>query len=123
MPPPRMAHGMGGGWMGMRSLRQDRSVLEHRIKKGTTRRMLQFAVPYRKILAIFVPVVIVDSLVIVINPLIFRAIIDTAIPQKNTSLVLGLALAAAALALIDAGLSLYERRVSAVIGEGLIYDM
>jgi ATP-binding cassette subfamily B protein len=109
--------------MGMRSFRQDRAVLEHRIKKGTTRRMLQFAVPYRKILAIFIPVVIVDSVVIVINPLILRAIIDTAIPQKNTSLVIALALAAGVLALVDAGLSLYERRVSAVIGEGLIFDM
>ncbi len=109
--------------MGMRSFRQDRAVLDHRIKKGTTRRMLTFAVPYRRILAIFVPVVILDALVIVVNPLILRAIIDTAIPKKDTTLVIALAFAAAALALVDAGLSLYERRVSAVIGEGLIFDM
>ena len=60
-------HGMGGGrggaWAGMRSLRQDRSILQHRVKKGTARRMLTFAVPYKKILAIFVPVVILDAVI------------------------------------------------------------
>ena len=56
-----MGGGRGGGWGGMRSMRQDRAVLQHRVKKGTARRMLTFAVPYRKILAVFVPVVILDA--------------------------------------------------------------
>ena len=43
-----MGGGRGGGWAGMRSMRQDRSVLQHRVKKGTARRMLTFAVPYRR---------------------------------------------------------------------------
>lgn len=107
----------------MRSFRQDRSVLEHRVKKGTTRRMLRFAVPYRRILAIFMPVVILDAIVGAVNPLILRDIIDRGILRHDQELIIVLALAAAGLALIDAGLSLYERRVSAVIGEGLIYDM
>ena len=51
--------GRGGGWNGLRSFRQDRSVLEHRVKKGTTRRILHFAVPYRRILSIY-PLPVVD---------------------------------------------------------------
>jgi ATP-binding cassette subfamily B protein len=109
--------------MGMRSFRQDRGVLTHKIKKGTTRRMLHFAVPYRRILAIFVPVVVLDAIVAAVNPLILRSIIDNAIPEKNTQMVVELALLAALLAVVDAGMSLYQRRVSAVIGEGLIFDM
>jgi ATP-binding cassette subfamily B protein len=85
--------------------------------------MLHFAVPYRRILAIFLPMVVLDAVVAVINPLILRSIIDKAIPEKNSALVIGLAVLAAVLALVDAGLSLYQRRVSAVIGEGLIFDM
>ena len=73
----------GGGWMGMRSFRQDRSVLQHRIKKGTTRRMLRFAVPYRRILSIFLPVVVLDAVVGAVNPLILRAIIDTGILEHQ----------------------------------------
>ncbi len=59
-----MGGGRGGGWGGMRSMRQDRAVLAHRVKKGTARRMLTFAVPYRKILAVFIPVVILDAIIV-----------------------------------------------------------
>jgi ATP-binding cassette subfamily B protein len=119
-------HGMGGGRAGiggMRSLRQDRAVLQHRVKRGTSRRMLTFAVPYRRILAVFLPVVVLDAAIGAVNPLILRALIDNGIHEKNERLVISLALLAAALAIFDAGLSLYERRISAVIGEGLIFDM
>ena len=82
-----MGGGRGGGWGGMRSLRQDRSVLQHRVKKGTARRMLTFAVPYRKILAIFLPVVILDAVIGAVNPLILRALIDNGILKHDADLV------------------------------------
>ncbi|HUA95537.1 MAG TPA: ABC transporter ATP-binding protein [Acidimicrobiales bacterium] len=124
MPPPGRGMGMGGGgWMGMRSFRQDRSVLQHRVKKGTTRRILHFAVPYRRILSIFVPVVVLEAVVTAVNPLILRAIIDDGILKHQTDVVVWLALLAAALAVVAAALSMLTRRISAVIGEGLIFDM
>ena len=107
----------------MRSMRKDRSVLEHRVAKGTTRRILGFALPYRRILSIFLIAVVVDAVVAAVNPLILRAIIDKGILAKNSQLVVTLALAAAGLAISDAALSLIERRISAKIGESLIYDM
>jgi len=85
--------------------------------------MLAFARPYRRVLAMFMVVVIIDAFVAAVNPLILRSIIDKGILGKNSSLVVTLALVAAGLAIADAGLSLFERRVSAVIGESLIYDM
>jgi ATP-binding cassette, subfamily B, bacterial len=115
--------GRGGGWGGMRSMRQDRAVLEHRVKKGTARRMLTFAVPYRKILAIFIPVVILDAAAGAVTPLIFRAIINNGILKHDADLVIWLSVLVAVLALADAGLVLTERRISAYIGESLIYDM
>ncbi len=118
-----MGGGRGGGWGGMRSLRQDRAVLEHRVRKGTARRMLTFAVPYKKILAIFLPVVILDAIIGAINPLILRSLIDNGILKSNENLVIGLSVLVAVLAIFDAGLSLTDRRISAYIGEHLIYDM
>ena len=115
--------GPRGAWGGMRSMRQDRAVLRHRVKKGTARRMLTFAVPYRKILAIFVPVVVLDAVIAAINPLILRSLIDNGILKKDADLVIALAVLVAVLALFDAGLALGERRISAYIGEYLIYDM
>jgi len=118
------SHAMGGGgWASMRSLRRDRSLLQHRVQKGTARRMMTFAVPYRKILALFLPVVVLGAVIGAINPLILRALIDNGIAKHNADLVIGLAVLAGVLALLDAGLSLTERRISAVIGEGLIFDM
>ncbi len=115
--------GRGGGWGGMRSVRQDRAVLQHRVKKGTARRMLTFAVPYRTILAVFLPVVILDAAISAVNPLILRALIDNGILKKDSGLVIQLAVLVAVLALADAGLVLTERRISAYIGESLIFDM
>jgi ATP-binding cassette subfamily B protein len=124
MPPGHgMAGGRGGAWAGMRSLRQDRSALQHRVKKGTARRMLTFAVPYKKILAVFLPVVILDAVISAINPLILRALIDNGIARHHADLVIALACVAGGLAVVDAALSLTERRISSVIGEGLIFDM
>src|SRR5580704_15581000 len=110
--------GRGGGWNGMRSFRQDRKVLQHHVKKGTARRMLTFAVPYRKILSIFLPVVILDAAIGAVNPLILRELIDNGIRLKNANLVIWLAVLVAGLALFDAGLALTERRISAAVGEG-----
>src|SRR5271165_6020194 len=115
--------GRGGGWGGMRSVRQDRAVLQHRVKKGTARRMLTFAVPYRAILAVFLPVVVIDAAVGAVSPLILRAIVNNGILKHDADLVIWLAVLLAVLALVDGGLVLTERRISAYIGESLIYDM
>jgi ATP-binding cassette subfamily B protein len=107
----------------MRSLRRDRSLLQHRVKKGTARRMMTFAVPYKRILAVFLPVVVFDAVISAVNPLILRALIDNGIGRHDADLVIGLAVLAGGLAIADAALSLTERRISAFIGEGLIFDM
>src|SRR6185369_14745457 len=50
-------------------------------------------------------------------------LLDTAVPDKNRTLVLVLAFAAVALAILSSALSLVQRWYSAKIGEGLIYDL
>ena len=117
------AGGGGGGRMGMRSLRQNRDILEHQIKKGTLPRILTFAKQYHALLVVFLTAVVLDAIVSSVTPLLFRAVIDIGIKYKHEGLVVGLASVAAALAIFDAILSLFERRISALIGEGLIYDL
>jgi ATP-binding cassette subfamily B protein len=107
----------------MRSLRRDESVTQYRLPRGIMRRIGGFARPYRRLLAVFLGLIIADALITVANPLIFKAIIDNGILKSNTNLVIGLALVVAVLAVIDAGLSLWQRWVSARVGEGLIFDM
>ena len=122
-------HGMGGGGMGgqfgnvMRSMRRDDSVTQQHVTKGTARRMITFARPYQKILAWFLVLVTVDAVIGVVNPLLFRSIIDKGIPDHNKTLIIGLAAVAAVLAVVDTVLSIGIRYVSAKVGEGLIFDM
>ena len=120
-----MAWAVGGGQFGgvMRSMRRDDSVTQQRVTKGTAKRMVQFARPYRTILAWFLVLVIVDAVIGVVNPLLFRSIIDKGIPEHNKNLIIGLAGVAAVLAILDTGLSIGIRYVSAKVGEGLIFDM
>ena len=115
--------GGGGGRMGLRSMRTDRNILEHQIKKGTLPRILTYAKQYRALLIVFLIAVVLDAVVSSVTPLLFAAIIDIGIKHKHEGLVIGLASLGAGLALFDAVLSLFERRTSAVIGEGLIYDL
>jgi ATP-binding cassette subfamily B protein len=90
-------------------------------------RVWRFARPYRTMLGGFVGVLILQALVDLVPPLVFRQIIDTAIPQgqrtgDNTRLhwLAGIAVAAA---LGAALLALGERWLSSHIGEGVIYDL
>ena len=53
-------------------MRRDDSVTQQRVTKGTARRMIQFARPYRTILAWFLVLVVVEAVIGVINPLLFR---------------------------------------------------
>jgi ATP-binding cassette subfamily B protein len=115
-------HGAGGR-MGMRSMQRDRKILEHRLKKGTLPRILKFAAHYRPALIFFLTVVIVDAIISSVSPLLLREIIDVGIKNHRADLVVGLAVLTAILAIFDAGLQLIERRISAIIGEGLIYDL
>jgi ATP-binding cassette subfamily B protein len=107
----------------MRSMQRDRKILQHQLKKGTLPRILKFAQHYRPALIFFLVVVVLDAFVSSVSPLLLRAIIDKGIPGHRTGLIVGLAVLTAVLAFADAGLSMIERRVSAIIGEGLIYDL
>jgi ATP-binding cassette subfamily B protein len=120
-----MHSGMGGaGWGVMRSMRQDRKVTGHKLPKGTVRRVFSFARPYRRMLAVFLVLIIIDALVGAANPLLTRAIINELTGHRpTTGVVLWLAFAIGALAVFDAMLGLWERWISSRVGESLIFDM
>ncbi|SRR5579875_227824 len=119
---------MGGGsgraaWGLMRSLRQDEAVRQHKLPPGTVRRIARFARPYTAMLGVFLSLIVVDALIGNANPLIYRAILDQGILHRDATLVVWLALAVAGLAVLDAGVGLWQRWISARIGEGLIFDL
>jgi len=111
-------------WALLRSFSTDRDTLAgKRLERDTLKRVLRFARPYRAKLIWFVVTIVVLAIVDVFPPLLLRSLIDKAIPEASRSLVIALAAAAAAIAIINAILSLVQRWLSADIGEGLIYDL
>ena len=107
----------------MHNLRADESVKNFKLTKAIYKRIIRFAAPYKWILAIFLGLIVIDAVVGVANPLIYRKIIDSGIGGKDRSLIVGLAALLAGLAVFDAVLGIAERAISARVGEGLIYDM
>jgi ATP-binding cassette subfamily B protein len=107
----------------MRSLRRDSSVAHQKLAPGTGRRILRFAAPYKRMLGVFLILIIIDAVIGVANPLIYREIINKGILGHRSGLIVALALLVAGLALADAVLSLGQRYFSARVGEGLIFDM
>ena len=121
-----MRRGMGGGgsgWGLMRSFRRDESVTSQKLSAGILRRIARFAAPYRRMLLVFLVLIVLDALLGAANPLIYRAIIDDGILPRHSAVVVQLALLLAMLALSDVVLSLWQRWISARVGEGLIFDM
>ncbi len=111
-------------WQTMMGFRRDPEALQgKRIERALVRRVLSLSRPYRGLLIGFLLTVVAASIVAVIPPLLFRSLIDTAVPDEDRSMVAWLALGTVGLAIANALLNLAQRWYSARIGEGLIFDM
>ncbi len=115
--------GMHGGGAAWRLLRSDRSVVHNRIERGTVRRVLGFAQPHRRLIAVFLALTVVDAGMVVVTPLLAKHIVDDGIKGGDQGLITMLALAMAATAIVSAILAVGEGWLSSRIGEGLIYDL
>jgi len=111
---------LGSTW---RTVRTDRDVVHNRIRPGTVRRVLGFAAPQRRLIALFIALTVVDALLVVVTPLLVQRIVDDGIIGHDGRLVTLLALAMAATALFDALLGVANGYLSARIGENLIFDL
>ncbi len=107
----------------VRSLRRGDEIRGRKVAPGTARRIVGFATPYKRLLLVFFGLVVLGAVIGAANPLIYRQIINEGILGQRPGLIIGLALAVAGLAILDALLALGERYVSARIGEGLVFDL
>jgi ATP-binding cassette subfamily B protein len=107
----------------MMGFRRDDAIRQRKIDRAVMRRVFHYIRPYRTALVLFIVSVILASIATALSPLLLKGLLDTAIPDKNRSMVAWIALAGVGLALANAVLSLVQRYYSARIGEGLIYDL
>ncbi len=110
----------GGGWF---------SYIAHdpKDKPGVSRdvllRVWGFAQPYiGKIILLLVTILLITGLTL-LNPLIFRDLIDNALVNEDQTRLTWLALALVAIPIINGLIGVVQRRTSSEVGEGVIYDL
>ncbi|WP_432158782.1 ABC transporter ATP-binding protein [Streptomyces sp. bgisy153] len=109
-------------WMQLHSVlnaQQDRRPFD----RETLRRIAAFARPHRRRIALFVVLGVVTALFAVATPLLAGRVVDAIVTHGEDGTVVGLALLIAVIAVLEAGLGILARRLSATLGEGLILDL
>ena len=114
---------MGAGWQMMRSMSRDSSVKDQRLAPGTVRRVAGYARGYRRTIAAFLVLVVLDAVMVVASPLLLKHIIDDCVVPRHRDVVVWLSLAVALVAVLSAGVTITQRWLSARLGEGLIFDL
>ena len=103
--------------------RDKSAVAGAKIGKTSVRRVWRFAQPYRRSILGFLATILFTSVIALIPPLMFRLIVDEAIPDSDKRRIVYLTIILVVVALGDAALQIVQRWYSARIGEGLIYDL
>ena len=98
-------------------------LAEAKIDRRTLGRAWQMTRRYRRLLAVHLGTILVLSVVAVLPPLVFKRLIDDALPHKDLGLVNLLVAAAVGLALAETALRFAQRWLAVKIGEGLILDL
>jgi ATP-binding cassette subfamily B protein len=109
----------------LRAMRREGDLAGRKIGAATARRIMAFARPYRRDIAVFLLAVVIDAGIGVATPVLAGGIvneINRREPGAGTAVV-RIALFIAALAIADALLSLVQRWYSARIGEGIILNL
>jgi ATP-binding cassette, subfamily B, bacterial len=118
-----MHPGPGPGPHMVRAFAADPSVTKQQVRRGTIARIVGYARPYRRDLAIFLVAAALDAVITVTIPVLLGVVIDRGVLPKRADVVLGIAAVVAGLAILDAFLSFVQRWYTARVGEGLIYDL
>jgi ATP-binding cassette subfamily B protein len=86
-------------------------------------RVLNYARPYWRHITGMLVMILLSTGVGLVSPLIFRTMIDKVLPSKNLNQLVMLAIALLILPILNGGISVVQRRLNSVVGEGVIYDL
>jgi ABC-type multidrug transport system fused ATPase/permease subunit len=116
-----------GEWSMMRAASRRAEFGQRSIAPGTLSRIWRFASRYRRLVLVFLLFTVVSAVIGVATPLLAGSVVNTIVGAAKLpdplATVLLLAAAIAGLAVLDAGIGVVTRWLSARIGEGLILDL
>lgn len=109
----------GGWWRYIEFDEKDKP----QISAPMLKRVAQFARPYAAKLGLLILAIFASSVIGLIPPLLYRAIIDDAIGRDNLQLLTWLALGLIAVPLVDGLIGMGQRYLSSRVGESVIADL
>ena len=110
-----------GGWWSY--IRYDEKQDRPQVSWALVRRAAAYGRPYAGKIALMLALILAITLLNLIPPLLTRNLIDYALPQGDVVRLTLLALAMVVVALLSGLLGVGQRFLSAIIGEGVIYDL
>jgi len=110
-----------GGWGAY--IRYDEERDRPAVSRSLLRRVAAYARPYWGQAALLIGLILLISLFNLVPPLLYRDLLDHALPQRDTARLNLLALGVIGIPVLVGLLGVAERYLSARIGEGIIYDL
>ena len=111
----------GGGWF--RYMHGLEAAAKPNMTRDLLLRVLAYAKPYRLQIVGMLCTIFLTTTLGLLNPLIFREIIDGALAAKDLDKLHLLALALVLIPILSGGIRIIQRKLNAAIGEGVIYDL
>lgn len=110
-----------GGWRSY--IRYDEERDRPQVSLALLRRVWRYAKPYRlKTVGLLITILVITGLSL-IPPLLYRDLIDNALPNRDVTRLIWLTLGMIGIPIINAFIGLGQRYLSATIGEHLIADL
>ncbi len=107
-----------GWWMAMRQGDE-----KPKVTRELLLRVLAYARPYWRHISSMLVTILLSTGLSLITPLIFRQMIDKVLPAKNLNQLTLLALALLLVPILNGVISVIQRRLNSIVGEGVIYDL
>jgi len=111
----------GGGWWAFLSQdeEQDRPV----VTRDLLARVWYFARPYTREVVLLLLSILLTTGITLVTPLLMRTLIDDVIPNADTRMLSMLALALITVPILNGVVGVWQRKLSAYVGEQIIFDL
>jgi ATP-binding cassette subfamily B protein len=111
----------GGGWRSF--MRYDESKGQPQVTRQLLGRVLGYARPYWRSLALMLAAIGVTALIGLVPPLLYRDLIDNVLPNRDFARLNLLAIGMIGIPLVSGLIGVAQRYLSARVGEGIICDL
>lgn len=111
----------GSGWFSY--IKHSGKTEKPKVTRSLLLRVLAYSKPYQRQIVGMLVTILITTFLGLLNPLIFREIIDGALADKDISKLNILAIGLILIPIVSGAIRIIQRKLNVAIGEGVIYDL